>query len=50
MLVGTDNCVQMVFVWEGTGVPAGNPPFWLGDHMTISHANVGYQILKRSQL
>ena len=36
MLVGTDVCVQMVFVWEETGVPGGTPPsVWLGDHMTI---------------
>ena len=27
-------------VWEETGVPGGNPPVWLGDHMTISHAAV----------
>ena len=40
MLVGTDVCVRMVFVWEETGVPGGNPPVWLGDHMTISHAAV----------
>jgi len=26
MLVGTDDCVRMVFVWEETGVPGGNPP------------------------
>jgi len=26
MLVGTDVCVRMVFVWEETGVPGGNPP------------------------
>ena len=38
MLVGTD-----VFVWEETGVPGGNPPVWLGDHMTILHADVGYR-------
>ena len=25
-LVGTDVCVRMVFVWEETGVPGGNPP------------------------
>ena len=37
MLVGTDVCVRMVFVWEETGVPGGKPPVWLGDHMTISH-------------
>ena len=43
MLVGTDVCVGMVFVWEETGVPGGNPPVWLGDHMTISHADAGYQ-------
>jgi len=26
MLVGTDVGVRMVFVWEDTGVPGGNPP------------------------
>ena len=26
VLVGTDVCVRMVFVWEETGVPGGNPP------------------------
>ena len=26
MLVGTDVCFRMVFVWEETGVPGGNPP------------------------
>ena len=41
MLVGTDVCVRMVFVWEETGVPGGNLPVWLGDHMTISHADAG---------
>ena len=45
MLVGTDVCVRVVFVWEETGVPGGNPPVWLGDHMTISHAHTGYQTL-----
>ena len=43
MLVGTDVCVRIVFVWEETGIPGGNPPVWLGDHMTISHADPGYQ-------
>ena len=43
MLVGTDVCVRMVFVWEETGVPGGNSPVWLGDHMTISHADAGYR-------
>ena len=38
MLVGTDDCICVVFLWEETGVPGGNPPVWLGDHMTISHA------------
>ena len=42
MLVGTDVCVRMVFVWEETGVTGGNPPVWLGDHMAISHADAGY--------
>ena len=41
MLVGTDVCVRMVFVWEENIVPGGNPPVWLGDHMTISHADAG---------
>jgi len=26
MLVGTDVCVRMVFVWDETEVPGGNPP------------------------
>ena len=26
MLVGTDVCVRMVFEWEETGAPGGNPP------------------------
>ena len=26
MLVGTDVCVLVVFMWEETGVPGGNPP------------------------
>ena len=28
ILVGTDVCVRMVFVWEETGVPGGNPLLW----------------------
>ena len=43
MLVGTNVCVRMVFVWEETWVPGGNPPVWLGAHMTISHADAGYR-------
>ena len=43
MLIRTDVCVRMVFVWEETGVPGGNSPVWLGDHMTISHADAGYR-------
>ena len=35
MLIGTDVCVLVVFVWEETGVLGGNPPVWLGDHMTM---------------
>ena len=42
-LVGTDVCVRMVFVCEETGVPWGNPPVWLGDHMTISHADARHR-------
>ena len=42
MLVGTDVCFPVVFVWGETGVPRGNPPVWRGDHMIISHADVGY--------
>ena len=41
MLLGTDVCVPVVFVCEETGVPGGNPHVWLGDHMTISHADAG---------
>ena len=33
----------MVFGWEETGVPGGNPLVRLGDHLTISHADVGYR-------
>jgi len=36
MLVNTDDCVRMVFVWEETGLPGGNPPVLLGDHMAMS--------------
>ena len=36
MLVGTDGWVCVVFVWEETGVPRGNPSARLGDQMTIS--------------
>ena len=47
MLVGTDVCVRMVFVWEETGVPRGNPPVWLGDqrpsHMSTSGIEPGSQ-------
>ena len=42
MLGGTDVCVPVVFVLEETEVPEGNPPVWLGDHMTISPADAGY--------
>jgi len=38
MLLGTNICVCVVFMWEETGEPGGNPPARLGDHMTISHA------------
>ena len=43
MLVDTDVCVWMVFVWEENGVTGGNPPVRLGDDMTISHADAGYR-------
>ena len=39
MLVGTDDCVPVVFVWEVTGLPGGNPPVELDDQITISHAD-----------
>ena len=38
-----DICFRVVFVWEETGVPGGNPPVWLGDHMTISRTDAGYR-------
>ena len=31
---------SVVFVWEESGVPGGNSPVWLDDHMIISHAEV----------
>ena len=37
MLDGTNVCVNKV------GVPGGNPPARLGDHMTISHAPLGIE-------
>jgi len=43
MLVGTYVCVGLVFVWEETGVPGGNTPVQLGDHMTIPHATLGIE-------
>ena len=38
MLVDTDVCVRVVFVWEKTGVPGGNSLAQFGDHMASSHA------------
>ena len=42
MLVDTDVCFCVVFVWEATGVPRGNPPAQPGDHMiglsSIAHS------------
>ena len=46
MLIGTDVCVRMVFMWEEIVMPGGNPPVWLGDHMTISHADAGYDCFR----
>ena len=43
MLIGTDVCVRVVFVWQETRVPRRNPPVWLGYQMTISHADAGYR-------
>ena len=34
MLVGTNVCVCVVFMWEETGESGGNPPARLDDHMT----------------
>ena len=39
MLIGNDVSVCVVFVWKETG---GNSTVWLGDHMTISHADARY--------
>ena len=54
MLVGTDVCVRMVFVWEVTGVPGGNPPAWLGDqwpsHMPTLGIEPGSQRLEAGTL
>ena len=50
MLVDTDVCVRMVFVWEETGVPEGNPPVWLGDHMPTPGIEPGWQRWEASAL
>ena len=50
MLVGFGVCVRIVFVWEETGVPGWTPSVWLGDHMTISHADAGSQRWEASVL
>ena len=42
MLVGTDVCVPVVYLWKETGELGGNPPVWLGDPMIISYADAGY--------
>ena len=42
MLVGSNVCVCVILLWEKTGVPGWNPNVWLGDHMTISHADARY--------
>ena len=35
-------CVPVVFLWEENAVPRGKPPVWLGDRMSISHADSRY--------
>ena len=45
MLVGTDVCVRVVFLFEETEVPGGNPPVRLGDHMIYLTCDAGYQTL-----
>ena len=50
MFVGTDVYVRMVFVWEETGVPGGNPPVWLGDHMPKPDIEPGSQRWEASVL
>ena len=47
MLVGTDVCVTMVFVWEETGVPGGNPPVLHDDqhgHLTCQRRVSKYRL------
>ena len=39
MLVGTDVCVRMVYVWEETRVPGGNPP---ADLVTTWPSHINY--------
>ena len=43
MLVGTNLCVQVVFLWEETGVLGENPPAWPGDNLTFSHDDAEYK-------
>ena len=46
MHISTDVCVHVVFVWKETEVPGGNPPVWLGDHMTRTSAlTTAYTVL-----
>jgi len=35
-----DVCIRIVFLWKETGVPGGNPPVWLGDHMRRRVSNL----------
>ena len=44
MLVDTDVCVGLVFVWEETEVPGRNPSVQLGDHMTIKMLNMFHDL------
>ena len=37
MVVGTDVCVCVVFLFGDIVLPGGNSPAQLDDHMTISH-------------
>ena len=41
MVVGTDVCVCVVFLFGDIVLPGGNSPAQLDDHMTISHVMMG---------
>ena len=46
MLVGTDVCVRVIFVWDETGEPKGNSPFWIRDCDKLIASNANNVLLR----